>query len=373
MKTLARLKRENLDLSAIPKLNLFSWRDLEHRLGYTHEYLCELAAKAGAHYDPFIKAPKQHWFQKDTPNPKKRIIDNPNPKLRNVQKRIYRRLLRNTVLPFFICGGVKGRTLLDNFYLHSGTSVLVTVDIASFFPSVTNEQVYFIWKEVLNCSTDIAILLTRLTTFERHLPQGAATSTPLANILICTIYRKIRLECERIGIKYSTWVDDLAFSGLNARGIIPVVINTLNRAGLRVSRRKIHVMGAGSRKLLNGIIVGKYPGILRENLSRIRSGIHKLVSGQVPMHDHAAYLRSLCARIRQAEMINPRQAKRFREKLVSALKQSGISKKLKQKYLRQLDHSQPKAIANSNMSEISAGTWPPESNPPSNCSNGSGL
>jgi RNA-directed DNA polymerase len=100
-------------------------------------------------------------------------------------------------------------------------------------------------------------LLTRLTSFERHLAQGAATSTPLANILICTIDKQIRTECERMGITYSTWVDDLAFSGNDPRKIILVVITSLRRAGLRIARKKIKIMGPATQKILNGIILGK--------------------------------------------------------------------------------------------------------------------
>jgi RNA-directed DNA polymerase len=339
MKTLGQLNLAELDLDVVPKLDLFSIRDLESRLGYPREYLRDLAAKAGGHYDPFIKPNKFRWFQRVFKPPKKRIIDNPDTELRAVQRRIYRRLLRRNILPFYACGGIQGKSLLDNFSIHCGAKVLVTIDIANFFPSVTNCQVYFLWREVLNCSPEIAGLLTQLTTFERHLPQGAATSTPLANILICAIYKRVRSECERLGVKFSTWVDDLAFSGANARQVISVVIRTLHRTGLKVSRRKIRIMGSGSQKILNGIIVGRYPGLLRENLARIRSGIYKLKVGAVGRSDHSNYLRSLCARIGQAETINPKQVFRLRKKLIEILQDGIVSKKLKQKYLKRLQHS----------------------------------
>lgn len=336
MTPLSRQNAKSLDLEPVPKLNLFSLSALEDRLGCKRDHLRLLAAKAGAHYDPFAKQPKLRWFPRVPDKPKKRIIDNPDVVLSNIQKRIYRKLLRNIVLPYYVCGGVRGRSLLHNFYLHRGAKVLVTIDIKSFFPSITNRQVYFLWRTVLNCSPEIAALLTQLTTFERHLPQGAATSTPLANILICTIYKGIRNECERMGVRYSTWVDDLAFSGANARAVISVAISALHKAGFQVSRRKIKVMGAGSQKVLNGIIVGRYPGLLRENTSRIRAGIHRLAIGAVKKSDHFIYLRSLVARIRQAATINPRQIRKLHVRLINVLNESSVSQKLKRQYIDQL-------------------------------------
>src|SRR5258707_11054133 len=96
------------DLSAAPKLDLRSLRSLEYKLGLKRGYLRALAAKAGAHYDPFVKPEKQRYFPKKFKKPKIRIIDNPDDELKKVQKRIYRRLLRPKALPDYICGGVKG-------------------------------------------------------------------------------------------------------------------------------------------------------------------------------------------------------------------------------------------------------------------------
>lgn len=327
---------KSVDLEPVPKLNLFSFSALEDRLGYSREYLRALAAKAGAHYNPFPKPPKDRWFPKIPEKPKKRVIDNPDVELSKVQKRIYRKLLRNMILPRYVCGGVRGKNLLHNFYIHRGAKVLVTIDIKNFFPSITNRQVYFLWRTILNCSPEIAALLTQLTTFERHIPQGAATSTALANILICTIYKRIRDECDRMAVRYSTWVDDLAFSGTNARMVISAAISALHKAGFQVSRRKIIVMGAGSKKLLNGIIVGRFPGLIRINTSRIRAGIHNLALGIVDKGDHSDYLRSLVARVRQAATINPQQVLKLQCRLIDVLNESAVSPNLKKLYIEQL-------------------------------------
>lgn len=61
-------------------------------------------------------------------------------------------------------------------------------------------------------SPDVAHILTQLTTFKGHLPQGAPTSPTLAN-LVGLNYDKLLLDiCIKNNLKYTRYVDDLWFS-----------------------------------------------------------------------------------------------------------------------------------------------------------------
>ncbi len=140
----AKLATRNFDVSGGPRLDLVSLRKLEYKLGLEREYLRGLAVAAGGHYNPFIKPEKLRPFQKLFKKPKKRIIDNPNEELKESQKRVYRRLLRPESLPDYIFGGVTGKKLTDNINVHLGARLLVTVDIASFSPTLqTNTYIGF--------------------------------------------------------------------------------------------------------------------------------------------------------------------------------------------------------------------------------------
>jgi hypothetical protein len=146
------LPAKNIDLAAAPKLDLLSIRELEFKLGIERGYLRVLAAHAGGHYNSFAKSEKVLPFQRLFKKKKKRIIDNPDEQLRDVQKRIYRRLLHPETLPDYIYGGITNKSIQDNVNCHLGARVLVTVDIANFLPSVTNEYIYWLWNSVLRCS-----------------------------------------------------------------------------------------------------------------------------------------------------------------------------------------------------------------------------
>lgn len=137
------------------RLDLFSVRRFEALLCLPINQIEELAKKAGAFYSPFIKPVPKRWFPKKPITPKIRRIDNPNKELKAVQKRILGKILEPVGLPAYIKGGVKGRTLRENIELHLNSRVLVTLDIKSFFPSITPRHVFYIWRHLLNCSTAI--------------------------------------------------------------------------------------------------------------------------------------------------------------------------------------------------------------------------
>lgn len=296
---------KRLDLFAVPRFEAFLYCPIEE--------IEAIANKAGAYYSPFPRALKRRWFPKNPIATKQRRIDNPGEPLKAVQKTILSRMLERIELPDRVKGGVKGRSLRNNIELHVKGKVLVTLDIKSFFPSITSKQVYSIWRDQLNCSPRFSGILTKLTTFEGHLPQGAPTSTYLANLFLASIDEEIASACRSVGVVYSTWVDDLAFSGPNARCVIQMAIEVLRRAGLAVSHKKLKVMGPSSRKILNGIVVGRKLNVTSEYRNCLRSGIHKLRVGAVDRATFDLYVKSVNGSIDHICRFNKRLAERLRE------------------------------------------------------------
>jgi hypothetical protein len=291
---------------------------LETLLGCNRADLRRVAATAGAYYAPFYKTERQRPFQKKFKARKPRRIDNPKGELKVIQGNIYKRILKRIPLPENILGGVSGATIQDNARIHIGAKTLAKIDVKSYFPTVTNRHVYVIWRQVLNCSPEIASLLTQLTTFERHLPQGAPTSTLLGNLVMCALDSPIRISSRFNDVGYSGWVDDLAFSGENPRPIINVAIHELAKAGFSVSRRKVKVMGPASQKILTGVRLGQTPRADPKQLSRVRSGIHKLQTGEVPPSEVSSYVRSLEGLIAHLARFERKKAERLSDELRAA-------------------------------------------------------
>ncbi len=300
------------------KLNLYSIGKLEYLLGFPREHVRVLALNAGGEYDPYIQYKKPRPFQRVALSRKPRTIDNPSESLKRVQRSINRHLLVPLAYPYYMCGGIRGKGVLDNVAMHMGQTTLVTLDIRSFFPSVRHQLVYQVWRDLLNCSPRVSELLTKLTTFERHLPQGAPTSTLLANLVLFMVDGPIREKCQCEGITYSTWVDDLAFSGENARLVIQTAVRALRDGGFAVSRSKLKIAGPRERKVLNGILLGQFPTVEPKRLAWIRSGIHKLASGCVAESSIPKYLRSLEGKINHVSGIVPSKGRKLARALEAA-------------------------------------------------------
>jgi hypothetical protein len=120
---------------------------------------------------------------------------------------------------------------------------------------------------------------------------------------------------KRVVATCSSWVDDLAFSGDHARKVVNTAVDALRAGGFSVSHKKLKIMGPGDRRVLCGVLMGKFPNVLRERVSNLRSGIHKLRTGRVAQADREGYVRALEGGIRQVAMINPHRGKALAEQL----------------------------------------------------------
>jgi len=78
-------------------------------------------------------------------------------------------------------------------------------------------------------------------------------------------------------------------------------------------------MGPGDRKVLTGILLGKRPTVLPQRLSNLRSGIHKLRTGQVPPGLQDRYVRSLRGGITFVGLVSQDKAAQLHEDLDNCL------------------------------------------------------
>jgi len=294
-------------------------RYLERRLGIPREKLREIANASDSYYAPRTDQKPPRPFAKKNLKRKTRELDCPRNPLLDLQRRIYRTLLRDIELPDYICGGVKGHSVLDNIAHHQNVAPVVTLDIKSWFHNITADNVYFVWYALLKCSDPIAKLLTALTTFNGHLPQGAPTSTTLSNLVLYSVDLPIRNAAVALGVNYSSWVDDLPLSGSNAKQLIPVVVSTLKRAGFKVSRSKLKVMGFDKQRVINGIIAGKKPSIPKQTRDRMRAALHRLRVGDICEEDRKSYMATQKGRIQYFKSINSQQTRRLEIELTRIL------------------------------------------------------
>ena len=113
---------------------------------------------------------------------KRRIINPSTSILKDIQKRINSYILNKIPVPKYIFGGTKGKDNVLNAKQHQGKKFKFITDLSNFFPSITNKMVYDMFV-AYDFSPDVARILTILTTYKGHVPQGAPTSTYIANLV----------------------------------------------------------------------------------------------------------------------------------------------------------------------------------------------
>lgn len=167
-----------------------------------------------------------------------RVINPPKDELKAIQKRINSYLVENIQMPSYAFGGIKRKDNIRNARFHKGQKFVFQTDLKDFFPYITHKMVYEMFVRV-GFSHDVSSLLTKLTTYKGHLPQGAPTSTTIANLVFVPTGLEIQAIAEREGLRFTTFVDDVTMSSQSDfKHVVPEIIQTITSHGFKISHGK---------------------------------------------------------------------------------------------------------------------------------------
>ena len=208
------------------------------------------------------------------------------PPLKGMQARIQCLILKKAKYPRYLMGGLADREnprdYVRNAKLHAGARVMVNEDVAAFFPSTSDRVVFDIWKYIFHFPPEVAKTLARLTTRAGELPQGAKTSSYLANLVFWALEPGIVEKLRAMGFAYSRYIDDMTVSSRTDKspeeiGIaISLLASMVRRYGLRFKRKKHGIAYAGQRMEVTGLVVGEdSAGLGRTKRSNIRALVHR--------------------------------------------------------------------------------------------------
>lgn len=198
------------------------------------------------------------YIEKDKFNPKKGKtfrVEEPRPPLKRVQKRIDE-ILKRVKMPNYIHAPGKGRSYISNARAHINAPVVRSLDIKQYFPSSQSWRVYSFFYKQMRCSSDVAGILTRLSTFKKHLPTGSPSSPVVSYFAHIDMWEAINELVEGAGCTLTVYMDDVTISGSSVTGeLIWQIKNEFYRCGLCDSRNKEkHYVGNKPREI-TGVIV----------------------------------------------------------------------------------------------------------------------
>ncbi|MFB2768075.1 reverse transcriptase family protein [Pelatocladus sp. BLCC-F211] len=198
------------------------------------------------------------YVEKEIFNPerkKSRIVEKPKPELKRIQKRI-EELLKQIKLPNYIHGPAKGHSYVSNAKAHLNSAVVRSLDIEKYFPSTTSKRVYWFFHKRMKCSSDVAGILTKLSTYKEHLPTGSPLSPILSYFAHIDMWEDINDIVESAGCTLTVYMDDVTISGNSVTGeLIWQIKKQFHRCGLRSNKKKEkYYVGKKSREV-TGIII----------------------------------------------------------------------------------------------------------------------
>ena len=184
---------------------------------------------------------------------KSRQVEVPKAILERLHRRIFA-LLERVEKPHYLHSGVKTRSYITNARSHLGCTPLVKLDIKKFYPSVSAAMVYRFFHDALQCSPDVAGLLTRLCVFEGHVPTGSCVSQLLAFFAVKPLFDSIQCLAESNGLCFTVYVDDMTLSGARATPSILWDVKRLVHAyGLQY--HKDHAYSPEDKRVVTGILI----------------------------------------------------------------------------------------------------------------------
>jgi len=174
--------------------------------------VAELARRLGIDAEQ-LRAVEPRYHARAIPKRRggQRVLLIPDPELKKLQRRILGRLLRRLRAHPAAHGFERGRSIVTNARPHVGRRVVIKLDIVDFFPATTAARIDAYFRRI-GWDAAAAALLTRLTTHEGGLPQGAPTSPRLANLVNFAFDARLARRVAHRKGAYTRYADDLTIS-----------------------------------------------------------------------------------------------------------------------------------------------------------------
>lgn len=262
-------------------MSIYTTKQLASTLHLKTSLLHDLAKRKNSCYRPYQKR-KNRKDRKDGTDdiPEKRTIDNPNQEIKSVQKIIDRKILKPMIdsLPPYMHGARSGKNISTSAEVHVGQPALLTLDLKDCFPSISSGMIYDLFRTHFGYNRPIATLLTQLTTYQGHLPQGSPTSSSLCNLILEPLVTELHILCTSRGINFSQFMDDFYLSGqlLNLLKTKQTAISCITNYRFKVNQRKARIITRAWPMELANTVINRKVSIGRSKKHALERAIIRL-------------------------------------------------------------------------------------------------
>lgn len=225
---------------------IFDADHLAALLGRTPYFLAK-AASAPEYFYRTFQIPKRSGGM--------RTIASPYPSLKECQRWIADEILNRLSPGSSATAYVQGKSIRDHVEPHIDVQrSLLVVDLKNFFPSITKRRVIGFFRN-LGYNVEVAIALASLCCLNGSLPQGSPASPMLSNHIALHLDRRILGTCNKFGLSYTRYADDICVSGkIVHSGVVRLVAQAANESGFALNTAKTRFFHAKSTaKIVTGV------------------------------------------------------------------------------------------------------------------------
>lgn len=212
-----------------------------------------------------------------------RTLYSPVYKLKSAQRKILKNIIYPNIWNSLIEGVtwfIPWKSIVDNANFHNWKKYLLKLDIKDFFPSVTQDRVFALFRTLFNFDYTTSMYLSWICCYNNQLPQWAPTSPMLANLIARFLdYRILGLmkkynEKEWLDLTYSRYADDLTFSfnkNIKINIFIWYIIELLLEEGFFPNYDKISLISAWKQQRVTWIVVNSHSSVGRKYFKKYKS------------------------------------------------------------------------------------------------------
>ncbi len=265
-------------------------------------------SNTSGHYSEWPTEPK---FPKST-HPalqhKPRNIQQPLGELRELQDRLLK-LFARIELPDYLHSARKGRSYRTNAQAHQEYGAAFRIDIKRFYQSAQDRYVQNFCLDKLECSPDVAHLITEIACFRRRLPTGSPLSPLLSFFAYSSMFDELNVIARSVDARMTVYIDDVVMSGEKLSGdLIPQCMKVLKRYEL--IGHKVIYFSPSDIKIITGVAVGpKGLGVPNRRFRKMRALIEER-NRATDLAEKLVYQRSLVGLLRESSFQNATLASR---------------------------------------------------------------
>jgi RNA-directed DNA polymerase len=238
----------------------------------------------------------------------RRVIAQPTAEVKLIQRLMLRAYIDGLPVSAAATAYRQGLGILDHAKPHAANKYLLKLDFKDFFPSIRVADFVRHLRLFSRVSLDDAKLLGRLFFWRPKgqrglfLSIGAPSSPAISNTLLYEFDSEVLLYCGKIGVVYTRYADDLAFS-TNSPDVLRGVHEFVVALCLRLKNPKLTVNGDKTvytsmkhHRELTGLVLSNSgdASIGREKKRLIRAMAHRYKEGRLVLSEQST-LRGLLA------------------------------------------------------------------------------